>query len=124
MLPLKGVVGHPKAVQTAKIILRSERKSAAKKIYLWWTRIRSGNIETNCTYVSKSMGPNGMYPRLLRELAGVIVSPLLIICEGPWRPEEAPEDQEKANVNPVLRKSKRGIQQTIVWSAAPRSLGR
>lgn len=63
-----------------------------------------------------------MYPRLLRELAGVIVSPLLIICEGPWRLEEAPEDQEKANVTPVLRKSKREIQQTIVWSASPRSL--
>ncbi|KAK4825534.1 hypothetical protein QYF61_000111 [Mycteria americana] len=30
------------------------------------------------------MGPNGMHPWLLRELAGVIVSPLLIIRESPW----------------------------------------
>lgn len=54
------------------------------------------------------MGPNGMHPWLLRELAGVIVSPLLIICERPWQLEEAPEDQEKANVTPIFGKSKGG----------------
>ncbi|KGL78634.1 hypothetical protein N309_08012, partial [Tinamus guttatus] len=55
----------------------------------------------------KSMGPDGMHPRVLRELAEVIAEPLSIIFERSWRAEEVPEDWKKANVTPVFRKSKR-----------------
>ena len=53
------------------------------------------------------MGPNGMYPRVLRELASVIAEPLSIIFERSWRTGEVPEDWRKANVTPVFKKGKK-----------------
>jgi len=42
--------------------------------------------------VHKSMGPNGMHPRVPRELADVIAEPLSIIFERSWRTGVLPED--------------------------------
>jgi len=53
------------------------------------------------------MGPNGMHPRVLRELANVIAEPLSIIFERSWRTGEVPEDWRKANVTPVFKKGKK-----------------
>ena len=53
------------------------------------------------------MGPNGMNPQMLRELADVIAEPLSIIFERSWRTEEVPEDWRKANVTPVFKKGKK-----------------
>jgi len=56
--------------------------------------------------VHKSMGPNGMHPRVLRELADVVAEPLSIF-ERSWRTGEAPEDWRKASVTPIFQKGKK-----------------
>ncbi|GAB0202606.1 mitochondrial enolase superfamily member 1 [Grus japonensis] len=57
--------------------------------------------------IHKSMGPDGMHPRVLRELADVIARLLSIIFERSWRAGEVPEDWRKANVTPVFKKVKK-----------------
>ena len=55
----------------------------------------------------KSMGPDGMHPRVLRELVDVIAEPLSIIFGRPWSTGEVPEDWRKVSVTPVFKKGKK-----------------
>ncbi|KGL78536.1 RNA-directed DNA polymerase from mobile element jockey, partial [Tinamus guttatus] len=55
----------------------------------------------------KSMGPEGMHPRVLRELVDVIAKTLSIIFERSWRTGEMPQDWKKANVRPVFKYGKK-----------------
>ncbi|PKU44703.1 rna-directed dna polymerase from mobile element jockey-like [Limosa lapponica baueri] len=57
--------------------------------------------------IHKSMGPDGIPLRVLRELAEVIAGPLSIIFERSWRTGEVPEAWRKANVIPVFKKGKK-----------------
>ncbi|CAM5133511.1 unnamed protein product, partial [Natator depressus] len=54
----------------------------------------------------KSMGPDALHPRVLKELADVIAEPLAIIFENSWRSGEVPDDWKKANVVPIYKKGK------------------
>jgi len=65
-------------------------------------RDRLSNLDAH-----KSMGPDGMHPRVLRELVDVIAEPLSIIFERSWRTREVPEDWRKANVIPIFKKGKK-----------------
>ncbi|CAM5148080.1 unnamed protein product, partial [Eretmochelys imbricata] len=56
--------------------------------------------------VHKSMGPDELHPRVLKELAAVIAEPLAIIFENSWRTGEVPDDWKKANVVPIFKKGK------------------
>ena len=40
--------------------------------------------------VHTSMGPDGMHPRVLRELSEVTAEPLSVIFDRPWRTGEVP----------------------------------
>ncbi|GAB0187060.1 mitochondrial enolase superfamily member 1 [Grus japonensis] len=55
----------------------------------------------------KSMGPNGIHPRVLRELADVIARPLSIIFQRSWESGEVPVDWKLANVVPIFKKGKK-----------------
>jgi len=57
--------------------------------------------------MQKSVGSDGMHPRVLRELADVIAEPLSIIFERSWKTVEVPKDWRKANVTPVFKKGKK-----------------
>jgi len=55
----------------------------------------------------RSMGPNDMHPRVLRELADVISEQHSVIFERLWRTGEVPEDWSKAIVTPIFKKGKK-----------------
>ena len=52
----------------------------------------------------KSMGPDGLHPRVLRELAGVIAEPFSTIYQCSWMTGEVPEDWRLADVTPIYKK--------------------
>ncbi|CAM4659528.1 unnamed protein product [Caretta caretta] len=56
--------------------------------------------------VHKSMEPDALHPRVLKELADVTAEPLAIIFENSWQSGEVPEDWKKANVVAIFKKGK------------------
>ena len=75
--------------------------------------------------IHKSMGPDGMHPRVLRELADVIAEPLSIIFERSWRTGEVPMDWRKANVTPVFKKGKKddpGNYRSVSLTSTPQKM--
>ncbi|GAB0208405.1 mitochondrial enolase superfamily member 1 [Grus japonensis] len=90
----------PQESQTLEV-----REKVWRKGYLVkedWVRDHLGKLD-----IHKSMGPDGMHPQVLRELADVIAMPLSIIFERSWRTGEVPEDWRKANVTPVFKKGRK-----------------
>ena len=50
------------------------------------------------------MGPDGIHPRVLKELAGVLAKPLSIIYQQSWLAGEVPTDWKLASVTPIYKK--------------------
>ncbi|GAB0205059.1 mitochondrial enolase superfamily member 1 [Grus japonensis] len=51
----------------------------------------------------KSMGPDGIHPKVLRELVEVLTKPLSIIYQQSWLTGEVPADRRLANVPPIYK---------------------
>ncbi|KFP41737.1 hypothetical protein N324_06633, partial [Chlamydotis macqueenii] len=55
----------------------------------------------------KSMGPDGIHSRVLRELAEVLTKPLSIVYQQSWQTVEVPVDWRLANVTPIYKKGQK-----------------
>jgi len=92
----------PQASQSLEVREKAWQKDEFPLVEEDCVRDHLSNLDTH-----KSMGPDGMHPRLLRELGDVIAEPLYIIFERSWRKGDVPEDWRKANVTPVFKKGKK-----------------
>ncbi|KAF4795109.1 hypothetical protein TURU_095920 [Turdus rufiventris] len=55
--------------------------------------------------IYKSMGPDGIHPRVMRELVDELVKLLSIVYRQSWATGEVPDDWKLANVTPILKNS-------------------
>jgi len=55
----------------------------------------------------KSMGADGIHPRVLRELAEELAKPLSIIYQQSWLTGEIPDDWRIASVTPIYKKGQK-----------------
>jgi len=56
----------------------------------------------------KSIGPDGIHSRVLRELVAELAKPLSVIYQQSWITEEVPDDWRITNVTPIYKKGQKG----------------
>ncbi|RMC07057.1 hypothetical protein DUI87_16511 [Hirundo rustica rustica] len=61
----------------------------------------------SCLNVHKSMGPDGIHPSVMRELADELAKPLSIIYQQSWFTGEVPDDCKLANVIHIHKNSRK-----------------
>ncbi|KAK4828051.1 hypothetical protein QYF61_023089 [Mycteria americana] len=57
--------------------------------------------------IHKSIGPDGIHPRVLRELVEVLTKPFSILYQQSWLTREVPVKYSLANVTPIYKKGRK-----------------
>ncbi|KFO63340.1 hypothetical protein N302_09564, partial [Corvus brachyrhynchos] len=72
----------------------------------------------------KSMGPDGIHPRVLTELTEELAKPLSIIYHQSWLTREVPDDWKLANVTPIHKKGQEdpGNYRSVSLTLVPRKV--
>jgi len=71
------------------------------------------------------MGPDGVHPRVLRELADEVAKPLFIIFEKSWQSSEVPTAWNKEDIAPSFKKGEKedmGIYRPVSLTSVPSKL--
>ncbi|PKU41015.1 rna-directed dna polymerase from mobile element jockey-like [Limosa lapponica baueri] len=95
-------VGRPPSTQTPELAVRGGEQNGAPIIQREVVRDLLQNLDTN-----KSMGPDGIPLRVLRELGEVLVEPLSIIYQQSWQTGKVPANWRLANVMPIHKKGRK-----------------
>ncbi|KAJ7408938.1 RNA-directed DNA polymerase from mobile element jockey-like protein [Pitangus sulphuratus] len=67
----------------------------------------------------ESMVPDGIHPRILKELPDVIAKPVLMIFEWSWESREVPLDWKLMNVVPIFKKEELGNYRSVSLTSVP-----
>ncbi|GAB0205341.1 mitochondrial enolase superfamily member 1 [Grus japonensis] len=92
----------PPESQTLEVGERVWRKEDLPLVKKHQVREHLGKLD-----IHKSIGPDGMHTRVLRELADVVAGLFSVIFERSWKTGEVPEDWRKASVTLVFKKGKK-----------------
>ena len=65
--------------------------------------------QLNCLDINKAYGPDGIPPRLLKEVKGIICEPLSKLFNNSLASETFPAIWKKANVLPIFKKGAKNI---------------